>query len=222
MPPRRNDAVAVKTTEILPVGPKVEYGNIAEGYASIAQHMGVFRGFDGVHQLADHQPEAPGRFQDERHRRPRLAERAVCDPLTAPGSRHAITAFEISPAHTEYLKKYVAKGDLQMIPAQGENCPGRFAVPAQLTKREQLAEHAPLAGNLKGHALLNSYQTQEVASLATELGLPPVSTDDYLNFTRARAHVHAVADASKITITPDLVFDKPAALDTYVGGGSRK
>ena len=207
-----NDAMVVKAPETLSVvGPKVEYGTIADGYTAIAQYLSMPAASTVFINSLITNPQHPVDFKmsDTDGLDWRSAQYVI--PLTAPGS-HAMT-FEISPEHTAYLKKYVAKGDLQMIPAQGHAYPGG-SIPAYLT--EKLAEQAPIAEGLKGHALFNSYQTQEVASLATELGQkPPVSTDDYLNFL-SKGYVHAVAKDAKVTIAPGIVFDKPLPVADYI------
>ena len=197
--------------QIKPQPLKVEYGNIANGYSSIAQHLGLSADSTVFINSLITNPKHPVDFKmsDTDGLDWRSAQYVI--PLTAAGS-HAMT-FEISPEHTAYLKKYVAKGDLQMVPAQGRAYPGG-SIPAYLM--EQMAENTAVIEGLKGHALFNSYQTMEVAGVAESLGnKPPVSTEDYLNFL-SKGYVHAVADVSKVNIAPGIVFDQPLPADDYI------
>jgi uncharacterized protein (UPF0147 family) len=204
-------AATAPAVETQPQTVQVSYGNIAEGYTAIASYLGMHPSSTVFLNSLITNPKDPVDFKmsDTDGLDWRSAQYVI--PLTAPGS-HAMT-FEISPEQTEYLKKYVAKGDLQMVPSQGHAYPGG-SIPAYLT--EQVAEQSPVVDGLKGKTLFNSYQTMEVAHLSESLGhQPPVSTDDYLNFL-SKGYVHAVAKDAQATIAPGIVLDKPLPVADYI------
>src|SRR5438045_3484653 len=84
---------------------KVSYGNIADGYTSIASHLGMAAESTVFINSLITNPKHPVDFKmsDTDGLDWRSAQYVI--PLTAAGS-HAMT-FEISPLQTEYLKKYV-------------------------------------------------------------------------------------------------------------------
>ena len=190
---------------------KVERANIADGYTAIANYLGMDPESTVFINSLITNPKHPVDFKmsDTDGLDWRSAQYVI--PLTAPGS-HAIT-FEISPEHTAYLKKYVAKGDLKMVEAQGRAYPGG-SIPAYLTG--QLGTDNALVGELQGQQLFNSYQTAEVAKLSENLGhKAPVSVDAYLDFL-SKGYVHDIAKDAKINIAPGIVVKQPASIEELV------
>lgn len=190
--------------------PVVKNGNIANGFTSIAEYLGVDANTTTFINSLITNPKSPVDFKMSDTDGLDWRSAQYVTPLTAAGS-HTVT-FEVSPLHTSYLKKYVAQGDLQFVPATGRAYPGG-SIPAILTKQE--AEGSLPAG-IRNSKLFNSFQTEEMAQLSEKLGFTPVvSTEAYLNFL-SKAYVHEIASGTSLSTAPGLVFAQPAPVADYV------
>eukprot|EP01103_Thecamoeba_quadrilineata_P020139 TRINITY_DN8493_c0_g1_i1.p1 TRINITY_DN8493_c0_g1~~TRINITY_DN8493_c0_g1_i1.p1 ORF type:complete len:483 (+),score=108.76 TRINITY_DN8493_c0_g1_i1:31-1479(+) len=191
----------------------VQRGNIAFGYRSIAEYLGFDPSQTVFINTLVTNPQDPEDYKLATFQ-PNLdwCSAQYSPALTESGS--SSVTFKISDIHSEYLQKYVVKGTLLSIPAQGYNYPGGSLIHHLIEVIDHNKNEA-LLKQIEGKRTFNSYHTNELDNLLKKLGhCSMVATKDYLRFI-SKTYVREISPQISLSVPPGIILSEPDTVDSY-------
>eukprot|EP01103_Thecamoeba_quadrilineata_P004839 TRINITY_DN1471_c0_g1_i2.p1 TRINITY_DN1471_c0_g1~~TRINITY_DN1471_c0_g1_i2.p1 ORF type:complete len:471 (-),score=79.12 TRINITY_DN1471_c0_g1_i2:159-1571(-) len=205
-----------KQTITLTSTPEIEIqrGDIARGFYSIAEHLGLNPSEIVFVNSLITDPEDSQDFKLTDLTRTDWCSAQYVAPLTVSGTK-SIT-FEAYPEHTAYLRRYVVEGELITVPEDGKEYPGGSIFPHLNKALEDQKNNEELYNLIKGKRILNSYPTNELSNILKKLGHQSfVSTNDFIRFG-CKSYVKDVSRKSNFNVPPGIVFREDDSMESYL------